>query len=158
MRTYAIRALLLALTAGPLAGCSDQGPENTVQEVSGTCTSLWNPPPVPPAGVHRQIDVGVCELTPFGRVLLAGELEIDFAAGTQTGTRTFTIIGGDELHTEVVGGSSIRHETTVSFSSTFRIVGGTGRFTSATGELGVEGVADFTTTTSEAFMSGTVSY
>ena len=109
--------------------------------MSGHCETRFNPPPFPPPAIHRQTDVGTCQLAHLGRTALHGVQEIDFAAGTQSGERTFTAANGDELHARHAGTSAMVAPGRVAFSAVITIVGGTGRFEGATGELRVSGVA-----------------
>ena len=155
MRTPSPLAALLvaALAAGcssePIAGPTGAEPSAArasaaapVQRpMSGHCESRFNPPPFPPPAIHRQTDVGTCQLAHLGRTALHGVQEIDFAAGTQSGERTFTAANGDELHARHAGTSAMVAPGRIAFSAVITIVGGTGRFEGATGELRVSGVA-----------------
>jgi hypothetical protein len=65
--------------------------------IKGHCELTFNPPPLPLPPVHRQIDTGTCWFSHLGKTALQGVQDINFAAGTQSGTRTFTAANGDVL-------------------------------------------------------------
>lgn len=54
----------------------------------------------------------------------------------------FTAANGDLLRATSVGSGTPTGPTTLRFTGTASITGGTGRFASATGEMSVEGTAD----------------
>ena len=155
MRTPSPLAILLF--AAVTAGCSSEPPTAPIdadpslaraaaaapvqRPMSGHCETRFNPPPVPPPAIHRQTDVGTCQLAHLGRTALYGVQEINFAAGTQSGERTFTAANGDELHARHAGTSAMVAPGRVAFSAVITIVGGPGRFEGATGELRASGVA-----------------
>jgi hypothetical protein len=114
--------------------------------LAGRCVTTFNPPSLPPPPVHHQIDIGTCQLTHLGRTALQGEIDIDFANGTQRGTRTLTAANGDQLYLTSAG-TSVRVGPRVHFEATLTIVGGTGRFAGATGEASIRGQADLLTNT-----------
>ena len=66
---------------------------------------------------------------------------IDVAASTQSGERTFTAANGDALHARHTGTSAMIAPGRIAFSAVITIVGRTGRFEGATGELRASGVA-----------------
>jgi hypothetical protein len=109
--------------------------------------------------IHHQIDMGPCLFTHLGRTVLYGELDINFAAGTQSGWRTLTAANGDELHLTVSGRNGAGAVGgMVSIDAQFVIVGGTGRFAGATGSGRAIGVANLITRTTTAVMDGSISY
>lgn len=126
--------------------------------ISGHCELTFNPPPFPLPPVHVQEDVGTCQFSHLGRTRLAGVQEIDFAAGTQTGTRTFTAANGDELYATSAGTSAPAGPGRVAFQAVLTFTGGTGRFVGATGQLLAQGVADLPTRTTRVRMEGEISY
>ena len=167
----------VALLASALAACADSGStspassaaassRSVVQQRSGTsrpfsgsCTLTFNAPPFPLPAIHHQIDTGPCLFTHLGRTELYGELDIDFAAGTQSGWRTLTAANGDELHLTVSGRNGAGAVGgMVSIDAQFVIVGGTGRFAGATGSGRATGVANLMTRTTTAAMSGSITY
>lgn len=123
------------------ARASASSPAPALRPMSGHCETRFNPPPFPPPAIHRQTDVGTCQLAHLGRTALHGVQDINFAAGTQSGERTFTAANGDELHARHAGTSAMVAPGRIAFSAVVTIVGGTGRFEGATGELRVIGVA-----------------
>ena len=126
--------------------------------LTGHCESTFNPPPFPLPAVHRQIDVGTCQLSHLGRVSLRGVQDINFAAGTQSGERTFTAANGDELHAVHSGTSGPGEPGQVRFSATLTFVGGTGRFAKATGEVRATGTANLVTHSASATFDGWIAY
>ena len=172
MRTPTAPALLLAFT---LVGCTGNdttttatsSPAATLARVGGQ-TSAPRPfggrcdltvaplPSAPP--LIRQIDTGTCQLSHLGRTKYEGVLELDLVARTQRGERTLTAANGDEVHLTTVGTSAPAGPGLVSFTATFTIVGGTGRFANATGEGRAEGTANLTTNKTSVAMDGWIDY
>ena len=167
----------VALLASALAACADSGSTSpassaansprsadlqrsgTSRPFSGSCTLTFNAPPFPLPAIHHQIDTGPCLFTHLGRTELYGELDIDFAAGTQSGWRTLTAANGDELHLTVSGRNGAGAVGgMVSIDAQFVIVGGTGRFAGATGSGRATGVANLMTRTTTAAMTGSITY
>ena len=72
---------------------------------------------------------------------------IDLTTGTYTGEGVFTTSNGDTIETDYVGQVSAPNASGgVTFVEQHQIVGGTGRYGTATGELGVVGSASATGT------------
>ncbi len=172
MRTPTAPALLLAFT---LAGCTGDASTTaassaqaatlarggvqvpTPRPFAGRCDLTVTPlPSVPP--LLRQTDTGTCQLSHLGRTRYEGVLELDLVARTQRGERTLTAANGDELYMSVVGTSSPGGPGLVSFTATFTIVGGTGRFAKATGQGVANGTANLTTSKTAVALDGWVSY
>lgn len=128
----------------------------------GSCELSFSPAPpsqpAPPPGVIRQIDVGTCQLSHLGRTAYAGVLEIDFANGTQRGTRTLTAANGDQLFLTAVGTSAPSGPGMRSIAATLTITGGTGRFANARGELHATGTANLITSTTVSEFEGWIAY
>ena len=173
MRAPFHSVVLLALT---LAGCG-QAPSaiadapslarsaehgTTRRPISGSCELTFSPAPpsvpAPPPGILRQVDVGTCQISHLGRSDYRGLLDIDFAAGTQTGSRTFTAANGDQLHSTVVGTSAPSGPTTRSISATFTFTGGTGRFAGARGEAKASATANLATSSTSVVFEGWIEY
>ena len=165
-------ACLAAVTTG-LAACAIDAPTasdvrgatfarttgSAVQRpFSGHCETTFNPPPFPLPAVHRQIDVGTCQLAHLGRAALHGVQDISFATGTQSGERTFTAANGDELRAVHSGTSRPGQPGQVEFSATLTFVGGTGRFANATGEVRASGTATLATRSASATFDGWIAY
>lgn len=160
MRTLSPLAVLLPLI---LAACGESGPFPTEpvsagvvfaakghtspegRPFTGKCETTFNPPPLPLPRTHQQVDTGTCRFTHLGRSSIYGEQEINFAAGTQRGTRTITAANGDLLFVENAGTSRPAGPGLVRFSAIMTFVGGTGRFADATGEARAEGLANLIT-------------
>lgn len=168
-------AILLALA---LAGCSGDAPAPTApnapvlaraglkhpmpatRPITGHCETTFNPPPLPPPPVHRQIDTGTCQLAHLGRTSFYSVKDINFALGIQTTTEArFTAANGDVLRAVGSGTSAPGGPGRVRFSATLTFVGGTGRFANATGEIHIVGEANLATrTTALEIVDGWIAY
>ena len=167
----------VALLAARLAACADSAPTSpttlavgsprsvalqrsgTSRPFSGSCTLTFNAPSFPLPAIHHQIDTGTCRFTHLGLTDFYGELDINFAAGTQSGWRTLTAANGDELHLTTSGRNGAGAVGgMVSIDAQFVIAGGTGRFADATGSGRAVGVANLMTRTTTIAMDGTISY
>jgi hypothetical protein len=111
---------------------------------SGNCETTFDPATfLRPPAVFSQTDTGSCRLTHLGLSDFFSLKEIDFAAGTQKTTEAyFTAANGDILYATGDGFSSPGQPGTVHFNAVLTFSGGTGRFSSATGSVHVEGTAD----------------
>lgn len=173
MRAFTAPAVLLtlviagcgtdvALTAprltGSVASERSASPSPVSRPFAGTCELTFTPPPFPPPPVFQSTDVGSCQLSELGRTAFFGVQQINFAAGTQSGQRTFTAANGDVLRAVHVGTSTPIGPGLISFQATLTFVGGTGRFASATGQARGWGVANLATRTSVATFEGSLSY
>ena len=157
MRTFAVPLVLLAIA---LAGCGrdsatltspdlarlshriDARRADTPRPIAGECDVTFTVLPSSPP-IVRQADTGTCQLTHLGASTTVGAQTINFATLTQTGERTFTAANGDMLRATSVGTSKPGAEPgTVDFDATLTIVGGTGRFANATGEVHDWGTAN----------------
>ena len=105
---------------------------------------------------------GTCQLAHLGRttVIAYQTIEPGQSGIAYTNTATYTAANGDELYTTNIGVAS---PTTsgLSLSGTETAVGGTGRFTNASGTAHVEGAVAFTgpsSTTGSYELSGTLQY
>lgn len=127
--------------------------------LAGRCATTFNPPPLPPPPVHRQVDTGTCEMAHLGATTVHGVQEINFAAGTQSGERTFTAANGDRLRATHVGTSRPGGPGLIRFSAVITFAGGTGRFEGAAGQARAEGTANLVTrTTSFQIVDGWIHY
>jgi hypothetical protein len=127
--------------------------------LSGKCDTAFDPPPLPPPPVLRQVDVGTCQMTHLGRAAMFAIQEIDLASGTQTSVEvTFTAPNGDILRASSTG-TSVPNGPGVTFSATMTFAGGTGRFARASGSARLEGTASFVTNTATfTFVDGWIAY
>ena len=129
------------------------------RDLRGDCTTTFNAPPFPLPASHEQTDTGSCRLSHLGATEIAGVQIINFATGTQAGTRTLTAANGDQVYTAHTGTSSPGTTPgTVDFVATLTITGGTGRFAGATGELRAEGTATLATRTTRVHFEGWIAY
>ncbi len=182
MRTYAAPMLRLALATSAtlslgLAGCSTtEAPTGAgsnatavarqdaaagalvLRPITGRCETAFNPPPFPLPPVHEQVDRGSCQMAHLGRSEFSGVQVIDFAAGTQSGERTFTAANGDVLRATHEGTSAVTGPGRVSFTATLTFVGGTGRFAHATGQATARGSASLATSTASFTLDGWIAY
>lgn len=173
MRALLVSAVPLLFT---LVGCVDRAPTLSAADASsskaisaasqasgplpikGHCELTFNPPPLPLPPVFRQIDTGTCWFSHLGRTALNGVQDINFAAGTQAGQRTFTAANGDMLYALNAGTSAPSGPGLVRFVTTITFVGGTGRFANATGQMTGEGTANLITRTTSVTNEGWIAY
>lgn len=178
MRAHALTAIPLLLTLAACAGDRPAVTETAVAQVAaasaadhdaaptepaarpieGRCELTFNPPPLPLPPVHRQIDTGTCWFSHLGRTALYGVQDIVFAAGTQSGERTFTAANGDVLRAVHAGRSAPSGPGLVSFTTTITFVGGTGRFANVRGQMTGAGTANLRTRTTLVTNEGWIAY
>jgi hypothetical protein len=143
-----------------LASCSDDGPqapEFVTSVVAGECALTFSgPPSVPPPPLFTQQDAGSCAFGDLGELRYAGTLEINTVMGTQVGTRTFTAADGSSFRATSEGKSTPRGQGLVDFTAALRVVGGTGRFADASGELQGRGTANQVTRATTVTFTGTL--
>lgn len=126
--------------------------------IGGSCeTSLAGPPIVTPP-ILTQNDVGVCQLAHLGRVSVYDTQQINLATGTETAQVTFTAANGDELRLTNVGANERTGPATIRFTGTITVVGGTGRFANATGQITAEGTADLVSGQGWITLDGSIAY
>lgn len=130
----------------------------TARPFTGTCTLTFNAPPFPLPPIIHQVDTGTCQLTHLGRTAFYGELDINFAAGTQSGWRTLTAANGDELYLTTAGRNAGVAGGIVTIDAQLTIVGGTGRFEGATGSARGTGTGNLATRTTVISIDGTINY
>ena len=126
--------------------------------ITGHCETVLAPIQVLRPGVVRQVDTGTCQLSHLGRAEFTSDKVIQIAAGTQTTEATFTAANGDILRAVGAGTSAPSGPGLVSFSATLTFVGGTGRFSHATGQARVEGTANMITRTASLELDGWIAY
>ena len=161
MRTTRTIAMLLSVT---VFGCTgDELPTTTgsatrmmpgranagtaSRPLAGSCETAFDPLPLPPPPVVRQVDTGTCRLAHLGRASFHAIQNIDLATGAQTSVEiTFTAANGDVLRASSAG-TSVPNGAGVAFTAVMTLSGGTGRFASATGSARIEGSASFVTNT-----------
>lgn len=146
------------LDAAPAARPSAALTEPGARPIEGRCELTFNPPPLPLPPVHRQVDTGTCWFSHLGRTALYGVQDIVFAAGTQSGERTFTAANGDVLRAVHAGRSAPSGPGLVSFTTTITFVGGTGRFANVRGQMTGAGTANLLTRTTVVTNEGWIAY
>jgi hypothetical protein len=144
--------------ASAAAALSVAGEAPAAIPIEGHCELTFNPPPLPLPPVHRQVDTGTCWFSHLGITALSGVQDINFAAGTQSGERTFTAANGDVLRATHAGRSGPRGPGLIGFTTTITFVGGTGRFANATGQMTGEGTANLITRTTTVTNEGWITY
>ena len=149
--------------AAPRRASSDNAERSTTpspvsKPIAGSCELTFTPAPVPPPPTFVSTDDGTCQFSHLGTTAFHGVQTINFRAGTQSGQRTLTAANGDVLLLEHTGTSAPAGPGLIAFQATATIVGGTGRFENATGQLHGWGVANLMTHTSVANFEGEISY
>lgn len=150
----AVADVAVAAAAGPTAPAGEPG----ALHIEGRCELTFNPPPLPLPPVHRQVDTGTCWFSHLGRTALYGVQDIVFAAGTQSGERTFTAANGDVIRAVHAGRSAPSGPGLVSFTTTITFVGGTGRFANVRGQMTGAGTANLLTRTTVVTNEGWIAY
>jgi hypothetical protein len=161
MRAFTTSSLLLTLTLAAGA-CGTDSPLETLSDdahgavlfghnatnrhaVRGSCEATgsellgFHPP------VLHQVATAVCEIAHLGRVSIRTVQQVNIATGVQTAEGTWTTANGDLVYATSLGTAIPNGPTTIHFTGVATITGGTGRFASAGGELGVEGTVDSVT-------------
>jgi hypothetical protein len=152
-------ALLLPLCLAACGSDATTEPQPLVRQVTAECTLTFSAPPsVPPPPTFTQTDTGSCVFSRLGPLAFTGELEINTAALTQRGSRTFTARDGSAFRAVVEGTSTPRPPGLLDFVATLRVTGGTGRFTSVSGSLEGRGTANQQTRTTTVTFTGTLTY
>ena len=126
--------------------------------IKGWCEAAYAEPPVVAPPLIRHVSIGTCQLSHLGRVSLRTEAQINLATGIQVAQATLTAANGDRLRVTSVGTGIPTGPTTVRFTGTATLIGGTGRFANATGEMAVEGVANNVTGDARFSYDGWISY
>ena len=126
--------------------------------ISGSCSLTFGPPPFPVPPVFEQVDSGTCTFSHLGESAMYGVQEINFATGTQSGSRTFTAANGDLLKGTHTGTSQPIGPGLRSFTAFFTLSGGTGRFANATGYMNARGIANLITRTTQVSFEGEIVY
>lgn len=133
-------------------------PSPVSKPFSGSCELTFTPAPFPPPPTFVSTDDGTCLFSHLGKTAFHGVQTINFAAGTQSGQRTFTAANGDVLQVVHTGTSAPAGPGLVAFQATATVVGGTGRFENATGQMRGWGTANLVTHTSVVNFEGEISY
>ena len=111
-----------------------------------------------PCGQTCAINIsGVGQAAHMGRVSIDGPSLIDFATGAQTGTSTLSAADGSELEIEFHGSFSPTSPTDVTFSGSWTVISGTGRFADSDGGGTYHGAASLARNTGELHLDGSVS-
>jgi hypothetical protein len=176
MRPFTARTVMLTLV---VVGCSGEAPTEAGREangptlsrqnaaagalvsrpLSGRCETQFPAIPFPPPPELLQIVTGTCQLPHLGRTTLLIVQTVNFVTGAISSTETiFTAANGDVLRAVDAGTSLPSGSAGVTFSGTLTFVGGTGRFTRATGTVSFAGAAEFVTNTGFFTVDGTLTY
>jgi hypothetical protein len=108
--------------------------------------------------ILQQLSAGECEMSHLGRVGLETLQTINIVTGAQTAVTTYTTRAGDLLYATSIGNATPIGNTTVAFSGTTTVTGGTGRFVGATGQMDARGVVDNATGEGWLSLAGSISY
>jgi hypothetical protein len=154
-RTFAVRLALAGLIAVGLAhvaAAGEQVPFNGTLEGSFTANSQ-----LPPA-INRQLDA-------TGNATLLGDFTYDFPhsvdrsviPATGVGFSTFTAANGDQVFAFVTGEATLFMPGVLLGLENGTILGGTGRFASASGSFVIERLIDTVNLTTTGSFEGTIS-
>jgi hypothetical protein len=174
------RALTSIVAATLLGACIDSAVEpgmdptmpsaaaafaSSTRPAGGTCTlvsrTILPAEPGQPANVRRLHLEYVCQLEHLGRTTATSE---ETATFTLTGpaianSTTYTAADGDQLFATFEGTGTLPDQTgLVHVEGTEAVVGGTGRFTGASGSLSRTGSVSTVAVDAEFEMSGTLTY
>jgi len=158
MRPIVMRPIILAASV-LAAACSDHGSGSPTAPSSAAvlpAQTQRNATRLPLRGSFTAVDKGVVvgsklevegtaegTATHLGRFTATITAIADLATPTATGAFTFTAANGDQLVATFVGVAAPTAERgVVSFTETFTIVGGTGRFVGATGTFTMRRIAE----------------
>lgn len=172
MRTSAASAVMFALA---VIGCGGDSPTVTFPDspalsrgggvavtvprpIQGHCQVTFTVVPSAPPLVS-QVDGGMCRLSHLGASSTAGSQTINFATLTQVAERSFTAANGDVLRATSAGTSKPGAQPgTIDFDAMLTIVGGTGRFANATGQVHDWGTANLVTHAVTINLDGWLAY
>jgi hypothetical protein len=112
-------------------------PANGIR-IRGRCEIAPSMRPIASRALVVRVDTGRCHLTHLGTVRVDVEQQVNVVLGTQSAQLTLTTADGAEVQLSVVGDSDGRGDS-LRFTGAARVVGGTGRFGSATGAVRTEG-------------------
>ncbi|MEP7380674.1 MAG: hypothetical protein ABI910_03255 [Gemmatimonadota bacterium] len=125
--------------------------------IAGHCETTPLGPPVVTFPILRQEDTGGCEVTHLGRTVLHASRVVNLLTGAQVAEIIFTAAAGDVLRMRSVG-TSTPAGPILRFTGTNTIVGGTGRFANAKGQLKATGVVDLATANASIDYAGVISF
>jgi hypothetical protein len=141
-----------------LASVTANGGGSLALPIGGSCVTTPVAPPVFTPPILQQTDRGICQLSHLGRATSFGTQRINVVARSETAEVTFTAANGDAVYTTNVGANTETGPTTIRFVGTMTIVGGTGRFRSATGQMRAEGTADLVTGSGQLTLDGWIAF
>jgi hypothetical protein len=135
-----LSAVSVTLFLGP-APAGAGGPSSIVGSWQGQGSAT----PTATAGVFNVTDNGVGVATHVGAfVLVSSEVDSFLTGGISDGMCTLTTPSGDTIVATYGGSLALTGPTSIAFTSPGQIIGGTGRFQSATGTIVFKGTADTT--------------
>ena len=123
-------------------GLSFQAHHASQRPLRGSCTvtSVELISFIPP--ILQQGSTAQCRVSHIGLMQVETMQTINVATGSQQGMAEWTAANGDVLYASSQGTATPTGATTIAFSGTTTITGGTGRFANASGVLNVDGWAD----------------
>jgi acyl-coenzyme A thioesterase PaaI-like protein len=130
----------------------------TERPLRGSCTvtSVELISFIPP--ILQQRSTAECRVSHIGLMQVVTMQTINVGTGSQLGTAEWTAANGDMLYASSQGTATPTGATTIAFSGTTTITGGTGRFTGAGGVLNVDGWADNAASTGAFTYDGWITY
>ncbi len=173
MRRSTAPAVLLVLT---LVGCGADAPTAPIPDapalnraaaahpaaparsMKGSCEAQSAEPPVLIFPILHQVATGTCQLAHLGRASLRTVARLNILTGVQMAEITYTAANGDLLYATSIGTGTPTGPTTIEFSGTTTIIGGTGRFTNATGVMAAAGTSNTATGITFISYDGWITY
>jgi|SRR5437773_6915055 len=159
------RALLVGILFATPVTLAVAGPGGTDRPHLGQCDTVIPPPP---PSFPAEVEIGLtCHFRHLGLTTGTSFQVLDVAGPPSNGVLPLTTYGkiiyiaanGDELHSAFEGEASIDFTTgTIAFEVIETFVGGTGRFSDASGTSVLEGDASAVTLTGFYVTLGTLSY
>lgn len=144
--------LLTAVLAIPFAANAQSVPMKLRYQGTFPAPTLVT---VDPLVVHTTDQLGGIG-THLGHFTAVYPHDVNFTAGTFTGTATFTAANGDTMIVKLEGTGTPTSATTWAVNMTGTILGGTGRFVDAIGNLSGTGTVDLSTLTVQVTLQGLI--
>ncbi len=125
---------------------------------SGSCVAQTAGPATFVFPIRTQLSIGTCQLSHLGRTSLRTLQHVNVVTGDEVAELTYKAANGDKLFATNVGTSAPTGPTTIAFSGTNTVTGGTGRFDDATGTFSASGTADLATGAAAFAYDGWIAY
>ena len=173
MRTLIARTVLFA-TVVTLAACTADGADNLMapsvpnhvknankdsdtkaKDIHGSLEAVETGTPTPGSPIVVRHLVGSGHASHLGRFTVVGDLTLNLATASGTGTAVYTAANGDML-TATATGQAVVGGGFATVTETVTVTGGTGRFEGATGTLTVVRRIEQATGVSTGTIDGTI--